>query len=67
ETGNLHYQKPRSGQPHILSDGDVHQLVVYVKRGKATNATDVQRQLAPQASARTVRRNLCEKGRYGRM
>lgn len=61
ETGNLHYQKPHSGRPHILSNGDVRQLALYVKRGKATNATDVQRQLASQASARTVRRNLCEK------
>ncbi|KAI0323333.1 hypothetical protein GY45DRAFT_1264779, partial [Cubamyces sp. BRFM 1775] len=67
ETGDLHYQKPRSGRPRILSEGDVRQLKLYIKRGKATDATDVQRQLAPQASARTVRRNLCEEGFYGRV
>ncbi|KAI0364827.1 hypothetical protein BV20DRAFT_955428, partial [Pilatotrama ljubarskyi] len=67
ETGNLHYQRPRSGRPRILSRQDLDHLGIMISRGEALNATDAQRKAAPQASARTVRRNLAERGLNGRV
>lgn len=67
ETGTLHYDMPRSGRPRILTPRDLNHLKLVLARGEAANATEVQHLAAPQASARTVRRNLSEDGLYGRV
>ncbi|KAI0369231.1 hypothetical protein BV20DRAFT_946509, partial [Pilatotrama ljubarskyi] len=67
ETGNLHYQRPRSGRPHILSLRDVDHLEIMISQGEALNATDAQCKAAPQASAWTMRRYLLERELNGRV
>ncbi|KAL1944863.1 hypothetical protein VTO73DRAFT_2483 [Trametes versicolor] len=58
---------PRPGRPRILTPRDLDHLKLVLARGEAANATEAQRLAAPQASARTVRRNLSEDGLYGRV
>ncbi|KAI0367449.1 hypothetical protein BV20DRAFT_906997, partial [Pilatotrama ljubarskyi] len=67
ETGDLHYQRPRFGRPHILSHRDIDHLEIMISQGKTLNVTDAQCKAALQASARTVRRYLLERELNGRV
>lgn len=67
ETGDFYYHAPRPGRPRLLTPRDLRHAEVALANGSARDATDLQRQLFPDVSARTVRRRLCEIGLHGRV
>ena len=56
----------RSGHPHILSASGRRFCARKIRSGQAQNAADLQRDYFPEASKRTMRRNLTEEGLPGR-
>ncbi|TFK78355.1 hypothetical protein K466DRAFT_507406, partial [Polyporus arcularius HHB13444] len=67
ETGDFYYHAPRPGRPRLLTPRDLRHAEVALANGSARDATDLQRQLFPNVSARTVRRRLCVIGLHGRV
>ncbi|KAL1937205.1 hypothetical protein VTO73DRAFT_14458 [Trametes versicolor] len=55
QTSTLQHDLPHPGRPRILTPRDINHLKLALARGEVANATDAQRLLAPQASARTRR------------
>lgn len=62
-----YYKVPVPGRPRVLSERDVREARILLKRGGARDGEDVRRQLFPEVGASTVRRTLAENGMRGRV
>lgn len=67
QTGDFYAYKPRPGRPHKFSERDARHAEIALASGSARDATDVQRQLFPDVSSRTVQRRLADIGLHGRV
>ena len=67
KTGDCYAYKTRPGRPRKFSERDARHAEIALANGSARDATDVQRQLFPDVSSRTVQRRLEDIGLHGRV
>ena len=67
QTGDFYAYKPRPGRLREFSERDTRHAEIALASGSARDATDIQRQLFPDVSSRTVQRRLADIGLHGRV
>jgi hypothetical protein len=67
KTRDPYYRKPKSGRPRKLTERDLRRANRAITDGEACDGADVQCNLFPDVSGRTVRESLCRIGLNGRI